>query len=535
MVRTVFNGFTGSYFGDWDNQNNFMRATLASRGNVLNAFNVGRPNYFFHHMGMGETIGYSVLRTQNNFDTIDNYYLYPTTDLYCALQISVNLLGDPAVRMQPFEPAHNIDAYQDNCEDRVIINWNNSSDTGVHQYYVSRANHIDSTFTVIGITSDSTFTDSFPMASNIYMVRASKLQTSGSGTYYNLSQGIFDTVVLINLIANADTSICINQSVRLGSINSNLSNVVYSWVPAAGNRDTFSLTVTGSGTKILIATDTNFNCSVSDTFNLTALTLPVSETISSATNSCSDSVTWSSSLNNGGGYSYNWIFTGGSPNDTAGHLLNNPGLIFYVNTGNYLTTLITVDTLTSCQNIDTQFVDVVCSSLPFEFANINCINTIKGKEIKFIVYDNENFINYGIEGFDGNAWKEITRIPSGSERLYTYMDNSLARFKEIRLMGYRISDEPIELGNCYWVDINADWSVFPNPADSKVIVSYNGVLGQQITKLRLYDANGIEVFQTDYRFKDGDLELQLDSYSAGLYNLLIETGETQHQFKIIKR
>ncbi|MDV7396313.1 hypothetical protein RZS08_33270, partial [Arthrospira platensis SPKY1] len=65
-VLGVFTMLFGSYFGDWDNpENNLLRAALAS-GNVLTNCWAGRPYWYFHHMGMGENIGYSAWVSMNN-------------------------------------------------------------------------------------------------------------------------------------------------------------------------------------------------------------------------------------------------------------------------------------------------------------------------------------------------------------------------------------------------------------------------------------------------------------------------------------
>ena len=58
----VFNMAFGSYFGDWDNKNNFLRAHLASGQGLTNVW-AAIPNWYFHHMGMGDPIGYSATLT----------------------------------------------------------------------------------------------------------------------------------------------------------------------------------------------------------------------------------------------------------------------------------------------------------------------------------------------------------------------------------------------------------------------------------------------------------------------------------------
>ena len=54
-LQGVFTMLFGSYFGDWDVQNSFLRAPLA-QGKILTNVWSGRPHVQFHHMALGETI-----------------------------------------------------------------------------------------------------------------------------------------------------------------------------------------------------------------------------------------------------------------------------------------------------------------------------------------------------------------------------------------------------------------------------------------------------------------------------------------------
>jgi hypothetical protein len=76
----------------------------------------------------------------------------------------------------------------------VNLSWNASSDT-VLGYYVYRATNAAGPFTRLNATviTGTNYTDSLSAATN-YMVRAVKLEVSGSGSYYNASQGLFQTV-----------------------------------------------------------------------------------------------------------------------------------------------------------------------------------------------------------------------------------------------------------------------------------------------------------------------------------------------------
>jgi hypothetical protein len=78
-LQGTFTMLFGSYFGDWDVPNNFLRAPLC-QGRTLTSVWAGRPHWALHHMGMGENIGYSAWVTQNNSNTYfynyGNIYIY---------------------------------------------------------------------------------------------------------------------------------------------------------------------------------------------------------------------------------------------------------------------------------------------------------------------------------------------------------------------------------------------------------------------------------------------------------------------------
>ena len=55
--QVIFTAYFGSYYGDYDFENNILRTVLAS-GQVLSTAWVGAPNWYFHPMGLGFDLGY---------------------------------------------------------------------------------------------------------------------------------------------------------------------------------------------------------------------------------------------------------------------------------------------------------------------------------------------------------------------------------------------------------------------------------------------------------------------------------------------
>jgi len=179
----------GSYFGDWDNTNNLMRASLASEGGILTCCWAGAPVWDFHHMALGMPIGYSTLVTQNNIN------LYAPADR--AYQVPTALLGDPTLRLHMVLPPGEVEAEQVNGS--VHLSWQPSADE-IEGYHVFRAATLFGEFTRItgeAVTTES-FSDPEPLnGKNVYMVRALKLESSASGSYYNLSQGVIDSLEVV--------------------------------------------------------------------------------------------------------------------------------------------------------------------------------------------------------------------------------------------------------------------------------------------------------------------------------------------------
>lgn len=181
--RVVFTMFFGSYFGDWDSQNNLLRAAIATPSYTLTSAWVGRPFWFFHHMALGETIGFSTRLTQN-----ESGALYSGSGHRRFADIA--LMGDPTLRMHVVAPPSAL-GIKTNGSGGVELNWNASPDT-VLGYHVYRAPTAAGPFTRLNgsLLTSTSYTDPV-VTTNVYMVRAVKLEVSGSGSYYNASQGIF--------------------------------------------------------------------------------------------------------------------------------------------------------------------------------------------------------------------------------------------------------------------------------------------------------------------------------------------------------
>jgi hypothetical protein len=187
-IQAAFVLVFGSWLGDWDSPDNLMRAILALPSYGLASAWSGRPHWFLQHMALGETIGFGARLTQNNSET----GLYRNQVNSCSGQIHIALMGDPTLRLHPVAPPTALTGARNG--NTMTLNWMGSPDTivGYHVYRASSADESFARLTSAPITATS-YLDRRAPAGADYMVRAVKLESSGSGTYYNASQGAFLT------------------------------------------------------------------------------------------------------------------------------------------------------------------------------------------------------------------------------------------------------------------------------------------------------------------------------------------------------
>lgn len=190
-VKNIFTVMFGSYFGDWDAANNFLRAPLCADEPALTSCWAGRPNWFFHHMALGEHIGYSTFISQNNSGTA-----YAPSNFY-PRYVHMALLGDLSLRTDYIQPASRpvISAVGTGG---VKVDWAASPDPDVAGYYVYRSDSLYGSYKRISsMLTTLTFNDvSGSSGLKYYMVRPVKLEQTPSGTYYNLGLGLSDSATV---------------------------------------------------------------------------------------------------------------------------------------------------------------------------------------------------------------------------------------------------------------------------------------------------------------------------------------------------
>jgi hypothetical protein len=253
-AKAVFVMLFGSWFGNWDGTDNFMRSFLATSSLGLTCSMAGVPHWFVHHMGLGETIGYGTRLSMNNST------LYQSESNHFPRAVYISLMGDPTLRMNPIAPPS---AFTATAFGGVTLTWQPSPDPilGYHVYRGPTPKGPFVRLTAVPVSAN-TFTDS-PTSPNTYtyMLRAIALETTPSGSYSNASQGVFTTVSLTNAVSPIHLSLS-QSSNRLALVWNSQSGFSYRVLAKTNLAQSSWTDVSGSiGTTGPVASwlTTNFN------------------------------------------------------------------------------------------------------------------------------------------------------------------------------------------------------------------------------------------------------------------------------------
>ena len=216
-INAYFTMLFGSYFGDWDTTNNFMRVAMAS-GSTLSCSWAGRPNWHYHTLAQGDNIGVAALMAQ---DQNPEY-----TSLNSTESIHIAQLGDPSLRTYYVQPASNLNVSNNNNE--ADLSWTASADGGIDGYNIYRRTSSTLWEKVnTAIVTGTSYTDNtIPHGAEWeYMVKAVKLKTNFSGSFYNESLGttgtakftvsVYEPNVKLNIYPNPATDVVFIESGEL--------------------------------------------------------------------------------------------------------------------------------------------------------------------------------------------------------------------------------------------------------------------------------------------------------------------------------
>lgn len=196
MEATIYSS-DQSYWGFWDAPQTtygygFIRYLLSRPNKCLGILYTTSAVNLFHQAAMGDTMGWSVKRIMDN-NASNNLYEKPqqafdTVNYWGRTHLQYH--GDPTLRLQQVIPACNLQVNA--TTNGIDLNWEASTDTNIIGYLVYKSGsefEIYSKLTTTPLTS-LTFNDASGLHTDWYMIRAIKIETTGSGTYLNPSIGI---------------------------------------------------------------------------------------------------------------------------------------------------------------------------------------------------------------------------------------------------------------------------------------------------------------------------------------------------------
>lgn len=455
-LQTAFVMNFGSYFGDWDKTNNLLRASLGSGHILANAW-AGRPNWQFHHMALGKHIGYSTLLAQNN---LSNY-----VPGYGAKFTHIALIGDPTLRMHPVKPAQELKITEDQTQ--IELSWTPSTDVVLGYYIYRKAD--DSPWTLLNAQyqSEATYVDQCFEANTeySYMVRAVKLESSASGTYYNLSTGIQNAIITqFGTIEKADFTYTSNyEEVFFEQNNSSVDSVVWEFSDGVTTSESSPNHIFPSGGVWVACMTTYSQCGTStlcDTLVLES-SLPDIDSVdvSILHNLCPDlaeGAIYITISDPPGPYTYIWSF---KDTTTMGSALNLPkgqyGVIIVSSTGKSIT-------------INDIFVDA-----PDPFV-VNITTTPSSGNNGTATAD----ISGGTEPYNLRWSHDPNMLPPGKHTLTITDINNCVTIVEFEVPFGTSTDNLAQ---------NNGFDIFPNPTSNVITISHPH---QSFDILGIYDLNG---------------------------------------------
>ena len=214
---SLLNPFTmvfGSYFGDWDNQNNFLRAPIASKGWGLVSVWAGRPYWMMHEAALGAPL-YQCVKTSYNCTNIYNVGSNGSG-------VHVALMGDPTLRVFPVSNLKGVTA-KSNCDGSLTVQWQKSLDAADS---IILALWVNNQWAQIGNASgkDTQFKITLPSGKYKLSVREKKLLTSASGSWWDLGAR-----TLVDLSMNLSDSVKIYSN-ALKLCSGDTFNIRLQWV-----------------------------------------------------------------------------------------------------------------------------------------------------------------------------------------------------------------------------------------------------------------------------------------------------------------
>jgi len=185
---SLWNVFAGSYFMHWNLEDDFLRASLGGSQSGLLALPGFGVNWRFDPLGLGGCIGECMVLTSRG----QGRHLRGEPLSYNTIRV-LAILGDPTLRCWVTPPVRRLEARRRSGS--VELTWEPPAGQAPAGYWVYRsANGVEGPFARLSkdVLQQTRFADPTPgVAASRYMVRALSKETGPSGSFTNLSQGVF--------------------------------------------------------------------------------------------------------------------------------------------------------------------------------------------------------------------------------------------------------------------------------------------------------------------------------------------------------
>ncbi|MDX5321503.1 MAG: hypothetical protein LPK45_10270, partial [Bacteroidota bacterium] len=272
---SLLNPFTmlfGSYFGDWDNTDNFLKAPLASKGWGLASAWSGYPIWMFHHSAQNYPIGLSTILALNAYPTYDSAFSRGET------LVHIQLMGDPSLRLYSLEPLSN-PTLTYACDNKATLNWIPSAQADSVEVWVYKDGQALQTYSQLA--SDSMINFTWNSGHYTLHVFAMDWEQNASGYFKVLSHPVVLNLTMPSptqasmLLSGAST--CAGDSLYFAhATQGKLSGVRWEMDGNLLSDDSSSFWITTRGNHLLrlIVTD-SFTCRDTSTFSFVSGERPV--------------------------------------------------------------------------------------------------------------------------------------------------------------------------------------------------------------------------------------------------------------------
>ncbi len=172
----------GSYFGDFNIQNDLMRSLLTPANNYgFSAVWTRNVTWRFDGMAVGQPLGLAMLNTINNPE------IPPSLPERKGRETAI--MGDPTLRLSYVAPPGTVTVTSQGANS-AKVEWLASPDSGSN-YYVYRGNSATGPWTLVNSTSALQLVDNAAALAGQrhYLVKASLVSYTGAGSYVNASVG----------------------------------------------------------------------------------------------------------------------------------------------------------------------------------------------------------------------------------------------------------------------------------------------------------------------------------------------------------